>query len=132
MTAPDLTTHTWLQLAALVEAIWGEAKRRNPILINAYQAPFVGAAAHLREIATAEKRNPTSEHGPGAKPATHWRMPRFRGKRAFCGTLITKTMNASEDRLKVTCQRCVACMVLHGHLSDAIGYDYPRWRWRDG
>lgn len=53
---------------------------------------------------------------PSEPKTIHWRVPRFRGKRAFCGTILSTAMVGSENKANVTCQRCIAFMRLHGHF----------------
>jgi len=60
----NLEKLTWEQMAAIVHMFWREAKRRNPIGINMYEAAFSRLAAELEEIAGAERANPTCEAGP--------------------------------------------------------------------
>jgi hypothetical protein len=62
----DYTKLTWGELAEVIRSVWHEMKRRNPIGINCYGAPFQTAFAYLVEIEEAEKENPTAEVGPGA------------------------------------------------------------------
>ena len=61
----DLKKMTFAQLAEVVESVWLEVKRRNPIGVNFYYFPFSSASKNLREIGKAEKDNPTCEAGPG-------------------------------------------------------------------
>jgi hypothetical protein len=62
---PDLQKMTFAQMAVLVQSIWVEMKRRNPIGINFYEGPFHLAIIHLVEIGLGEEHNPTCEAGPG-------------------------------------------------------------------
>lgn len=49
----------------------------------------------------------------------HWCWPEGRGKRTFCGYMLSPKSRSgmSEDKNKVNCSRCIADMRLHGHLS---------------
>ena len=53
----DYTKLTWGELAEVIRSVWHEMKRRNPIGINCYGAPFQTAFAYLVEIEEAEKEN---------------------------------------------------------------------------
>ena len=61
----DLKNMTFSELAEVVESVWLEVKRRNPIGVNAYMSPFYVCRSLLRKIGLAEKGNPTCEAGPG-------------------------------------------------------------------
>ena len=63
----DLKKMTFTDLAEVVESIWAEVKRRNPIGVNMYGGGFAQAAFDLREIEAAEMDNPTCEVGPGVE-----------------------------------------------------------------
>ena len=63
----DFKKLTFNQLALVVESVWAEVKRRNPIGVNMYGGGFAQAAFDLREIEEAEKDNPTCEAGPGVQ-----------------------------------------------------------------
>lgn len=63
----ETETMTWTDLSDCVRVLWTEMKRRNPIGINCYEGSLAAAYFAIKEIADAEKHNPTSEHGPGSK-----------------------------------------------------------------
>lgn len=69
MTTPAFTNYrskvrrlTYLQMAKLVFEIFTELKHRNPIGVNFYTDGLLRAKDDLKEIAGAERTNPTSEH----------------------------------------------------------------------
>jgi hypothetical protein len=114
----DLKKMTFAQLVGVVESVWLEVKRRNPIGVNMYGGPFSAAAANLREIGKAEKSNPTCEAGPGVKKKReykwHWAFDWKRKDEPFCGNgLFAATTPVKND---VTCLTCRRLMKLHGHL----------------
>lgn len=61
----DCTKMTFAQMAEVIESVWLEMKRRNPIGINFYEQPFRIASASCKEIGLAEIDNPSCEAGPG-------------------------------------------------------------------
>jgi hypothetical protein len=112
----DLKQMTFTQLAEVVESVWLEVKRRNPIFVNAYHAPFLAASKNLREIGKAEKDNPTCEAGPAQarrQYKLHW--AKLNGD-AYCGGSLT--METTREKQKVSCLKCRNQMKLHGHLED--------------
>lgn len=64
----DYSKVKFAEMADDVVAMQLELKRRNPIGVNLYVPAFVGLALDLREIATAEKENPTCETVVRVKP----------------------------------------------------------------
>lgn len=56
-------------------------------------------------------------------PTIHWSMPELRGVRTFCGSILKQRSRSGMTTIKehVNCQRCLACMRLHGHL-EALDY----------
>ena len=61
----DYKKMTFAELAGVIETVWLEVKRRNPIGVNFYIGGFAQAIHDLSEIDLAEKDNPTCEAGPG-------------------------------------------------------------------
>ena len=112
----DLKKMTFAQLAEVVESVWLEVKRRNPIGVNFYYFPFSSASKNLREIGKAEKDNPTCEAGPKQarrQYKLHW--AKLNGD-AYCGGSLT--METTRDKRNVSCLTCRKLMKLHGHLED--------------
>lgn len=63
---PNLTKMSFLEMADLINLIWLEMKRRNPIGINFYEPDMLRSVEAVKEIHYAELDNPTCEEGPSA------------------------------------------------------------------
>ncbi len=44
------STLTYNQMAGMVESIWNEVKRRNPLFVNAYKLPFLSVVEGLKHL----------------------------------------------------------------------------------